>query len=331
MKNPIISVIIGTNTRKEFICEAIESVLNQSIPRDNFEIIVFKSFFNTAIDEFILNNVDRVIELNDEWQGSKWAEAIISSKGEIIAFLDDDDVFSNNKLNHIFNLYSNIHFDYYRNDLSSFTNISQISFETKIENSKIRIVNNKLSSKEKLRTIFNNLSTISSSSTVVSRKFIISCLEDLKSIKIAFDSYLFYAAIFKNVQVIVDRNELTFYRRHDSFTNSNKMDLNNLKNKNRYILDIMFSDYEIIRKLVRGNRTALTLVNNDLTQFKIFSKIYNKSEYIPIRDVVTYFFTINPGRSASKIFYILLYLSTFLSENMTRIVFAKLKSTFSKQ
>ena len=41
---PFISVIITAHNRKEFLLEAVNSALNQTLPKDEYEIIVVKNF-----------------------------------------------------------------------------------------------------------------------------------------------------------------------------------------------------------------------------------------------------------------------------------------------
>ncbi len=95
---PKVSVIIATYNRSHFVCEAIESVLNQTF--QDFEIIV--------IDDGSIDNTKQVLEkygshIQYIFQENKGrAEArntgIKNAKCEYIAFLDDDDIWLPNKL-----------------------------------------------------------------------------------------------------------------------------------------------------------------------------------------------------------------------------------------
>ena len=109
-----ISVIITAYKRKEFIMDAIKSVLNQTLPRKYYEIIVVKNFIDSDIDKYINDNNIKNIFSNDISLSGKSVEAIKSSHGEIISFLDDDDMFYNNKLEYIYDLFkNNINLVYY--------------------------------------------------------------------------------------------------------------------------------------------------------------------------------------------------------------------------
>ena len=52
-KLPYVSVIITAYNRKEFLLNAIKSVLNQRLDKKYYEIIVIKNFRDKNIDDFI--------------------------------------------------------------------------------------------------------------------------------------------------------------------------------------------------------------------------------------------------------------------------------------
>lgn len=96
--DPLISVIIPTYNRSNLVCEATDSVLNQTYK--NYEIIV--------VDDGSTDNTKRVLEKYDSkvryiYQNNKGcAEArnvgIKIAKGKYIAFLDSDDIWLPKKL-----------------------------------------------------------------------------------------------------------------------------------------------------------------------------------------------------------------------------------------
>ena len=94
---PYISVIITAYDRKEFLLNAIKSALNQTLDKKYYEIIVIKNFRDENIDDFINENKIKHI-LMDGTMGKFLCSGIDASRGEIICFLDDDDLFFENKL-----------------------------------------------------------------------------------------------------------------------------------------------------------------------------------------------------------------------------------------
>lgn len=103
---PIVSVIIPTCDRVHFLRRALESVLNQSF--SDFEIIVVDDHSRDGTLEFLKNIRDkriRFISRHDRGGGSAARNTgIASAKGEYLAFLDDDDVWHERKLQRQFEI-----------------------------------------------------------------------------------------------------------------------------------------------------------------------------------------------------------------------------------
>jgi glycosyltransferase involved in cell wall biosynthesis len=100
MVEPLISIVIPTFDRSELAQGAIKNVLDQSY--NNFEVIVVEDGSSTGLDEFIkgLGN-EKVIYASHETNrglGSSRNTGMNLSKGDYIAFLDDDDRWLKDKL-----------------------------------------------------------------------------------------------------------------------------------------------------------------------------------------------------------------------------------------
>ena len=103
MMNKLISVILPTYNRNDYLENSINSVLKQSYT--NVEIIVIDdSSDNKAkavVDKFIKENYDcniKYFHSNRAGQGGARNLGLKNASGEIIAFLDDDDEWYRNKL-----------------------------------------------------------------------------------------------------------------------------------------------------------------------------------------------------------------------------------------
>ncbi|WP_054845398.1 glycosyltransferase family A protein [Sulfuracidifex tepidarius] len=104
---PAISVIITAHNRKKFIVDAISSVLNQTLQKSFYEIIVVKNFEDKTIDNFIYRNNIKDIYLSEEPIGPKYVKGIQNSTGEITCILEDDDKFKVDKLQKVYNKFKN--------------------------------------------------------------------------------------------------------------------------------------------------------------------------------------------------------------------------------
>ena len=102
---PKVSVIIPSYNRFEFLLEAIESVRIQKYP--NFEIIVINDgstqneYYKYSFPEFvkIINLQQNQKELHGFGPGSIRNFGTNEATGDYLAFLDDDDIWLENKLN----------------------------------------------------------------------------------------------------------------------------------------------------------------------------------------------------------------------------------------
>ena len=97
----LISILISTYDRKQYIGRAVKSLLDQNTDKQNFEVVVVKGFLDENIDKFLdANNVKRIF-LNEKSLGKKIAQGVMECKGEFICFLDDDDEFEPNKIHRL--------------------------------------------------------------------------------------------------------------------------------------------------------------------------------------------------------------------------------------
>lgn len=96
-----ITVLITAYNRKEYLIKAVNSVLNQTLDKSYYEIIVIKNFKDNYIDDYLTNNNIKNI-IMDGTEGDYILKGMEESRGKIISFLDDDDIFHNEKLQYIY-------------------------------------------------------------------------------------------------------------------------------------------------------------------------------------------------------------------------------------
>jgi len=98
--SPTVSVIIPTHNRGKMLCRAIDSVLNQTYK--DFELIVVSDGCIDNTDEIVASYADSRISFltHEKSRGASAARntGIRASTGQYIAFLDDDDEWTSNKL-----------------------------------------------------------------------------------------------------------------------------------------------------------------------------------------------------------------------------------------
>lgn len=102
-----ITVIITAFTRRNFLSYAIDSVLNQSY--SPFEIIVAKCFEDEQMETKYGNRGIKFINFDEKKDyGERMVAAIKEATGDIIAFLEDDDMFHRDKVKGLINAYKSL-------------------------------------------------------------------------------------------------------------------------------------------------------------------------------------------------------------------------------
>ncbi len=100
VNNLLVSIIIPTHNRPDFLKKTIQSIVDQSYK--NIEIIIVSNGYNLANKAVVTSFSDpRIIYVEQENSGGPAAprnHGIRLSKGELIAFCDDDDLWMPDKL-----------------------------------------------------------------------------------------------------------------------------------------------------------------------------------------------------------------------------------------
>ncbi|MDE1767800.1 MAG: glycosyltransferase family 2 protein, partial [Candidatus Micrarchaeota archaeon] len=115
MPKPYISVIMTAYNRKQFLNGAVDSVLIQTLDRSLYEIIIMKNF-KTDYDKGWKKEGIKLLYKPDGSSGEFLYEAVKAAKGEVIAFLEDDDQFERGKLSAVYESFTkNPYLVYYYN------------------------------------------------------------------------------------------------------------------------------------------------------------------------------------------------------------------------
>lgn len=100
--HPQVSVIIDTHNYAQYIDKAIQSVLNQSFPRENMEVVVVDDGSTDHTREVVgkYKNIKYIYKSN-EGQASALNLGFRHTKGEIVSILDADDCWYPDKLRRV--------------------------------------------------------------------------------------------------------------------------------------------------------------------------------------------------------------------------------------
>jgi len=260
--NIYISVIIATYNRKEFLLDAIKSAINQTLDKKYYEIIVIKNFEDDIIDNYITKNNIKGIISNNKLLAAKLFEALNVANGNIISFLDDYDLFTNNKLEIVYNKFKN------NNKLCYYHN-GYVPVNDKYE---------KLNSKGD-KGIAVNMSSISIKKDILN-------LDNLKKITYNEDDFIYLSAPESNKKIIKGKEKLTYYMFHNSSsqlitTNLYEFKANRIKYENRNLEQFMSF------KCMFSSSSALRYTNSRIALIKIV--LYFFGVAYPMDNSIYYF------------------------------------------
>jgi len=123
MYSPYISVLILVHDRRKYLFDAVNSVLSQDFPREKYEVIIVKYELDgdKETDRKLEELSVRVINTKEASLGAKIAVGAEEAKGEVLAFLEDDDLFLPGKLSRVYEVLKNDEkIGYYHNEMIFF-------------------------------------------------------------------------------------------------------------------------------------------------------------------------------------------------------------------
>lgn len=219
-KNPLFSVVICDHDRKQYIKEAVESVLNQDISRSLFEVLVVKNYLDVDIDRYLDNNGVKSIFTSAVPLSQKMAKGIENSTGHYICFLDDDDLFAAGKLSRILvfiEKYGRISF--YHNSFTTINERGKINSKIPPKKTSGSIeLKNASEINKKVYLLLRHRSDWYASMMCINREILLSKISVLSNSSASADRLLFLIGISNGDPVICDFEPNTYYRVHESLT-----------------------------------------------------------------------------------------------------------------
>jgi len=219
---PLVSVVITAHNRKEFLTNAVSSVLNQNVSKKYYEIIVSKNFEDTKIDSFLEKNNVKCIYDKQIGIGPRISKCISMSKGAIISFLEDDDSWTPERLSIVIQEFLNDpNLGYYHNAYIPINDKGEITKEWihhKNIRKTIRLKPN-YALRGQLAKVMKYSPDFNLSSICISRDFALQSASKIASINYAVDVLLFFESVYNGYGVMLDHRRLTMYTIHESTMN----------------------------------------------------------------------------------------------------------------
>ena len=220
----VISVIIPVYDRTQFVRRAVRSIELPDAASEDLELIVVT---NVALPPGIFDGLSlqpRVLHSADPSLGGKIAEGAVASKGDVLAFLEDDDLWFPGKLDRIRQIFETERdLAYYHNQfrpVDAFDRPLEISLKSPGRtHSRVRdprrIDAERVSYPTLRRAILDGLD-IGLSSIAVRRSVVLARLDLLRQIRLSVDEFMCYSALASGGLALDDSQTLTGYRIHDA-------------------------------------------------------------------------------------------------------------------
>ncbi len=262
---PRISIVVIAHSRREFLPEAVKSIVEQEYPGNLREIVVVKNFEDLEIDTFLSAVGARTILSTEGPAPRKILEGYRASRGSIIAFLEDDDLFEPGRLRAIDNAFrSNPELGLYRNrfcyvgpDGLPLPEESVRAFGLRRTASASSVLLRDREKPGRARWLAGQFPDFNISSCAASRATIEPVVAYLERMTSAIDTILFFAALVSPSSILFDGSCRTRYRVHSQNASlAGGGTVNERLQRLREVARRSGVDYEIVREFVSRSGRA---------------------------------------------------------------------------
>lgn len=230
-----VSVVITAFGRRDYLSEALESIKNQRDSSFLLEIIVVKNFLDEAIDNLIKSIGGNSILASNAPLCNYVYLGIKASTGKFILFLEDDDIFLDDKISNAIKIMQRYDLSFYHNAYQAtnkgLDSISSVFYRNPI---KPIFVRGRVAAKTSVRRMLKYNGDLNLSSMCISRKLVLDNLdkiEVLKHLSAGPDWFMFLLALNDASNMYLDSIVYSYYRIHDSTVNSTSRDWTMLSEK----------------------------------------------------------------------------------------------------
>ena len=281
-----ISVIIAAYNRKRYLKEAISSVIEQDINRDLFEVIVIKNFYDYDLDTLIRNS-NFVNIYSEEPSYVKFIlNATEKAQGEIISFLEDDDLYLRERLSFTYSAFKN------NKNLGLLkTNFAMFSENREIENNVWKKVKDSIliegrkehNFRTNLKIHQYGIDAVISASAI--RKNLLTVKPSI--IKLYhFDYFLPYITLKNGYDILATNKILTKYRVSNSWTHISTSNYKEFSKNKSHLLENTIQSYYIIKEILNDSDYNGPL-NYQITEMRLELSIINSGK-IEIPNILNY-------------------------------------------
>lgn len=220
---PRLSVIVTAFDRRDYLAEALQSVKAQTLPRDEFEVIVTSNFEDGEVSRIVSNEGYQFVKFAQGGAGAQLAQAIGLSRGEILVFLDDDDLWRPDKLARVKEAFDlNSRLDLHLHTIERIdARGAQIEGRTRADREALarmrdrsaQLIAGRMATSLSIDRVLLSAS-VSSSTLSVRRRTVEAVLPALSRILAAVDYFLLFTALGRGEEALFVNDPMTRWRRH---------------------------------------------------------------------------------------------------------------------
>jgi len=328
--SPRISVILLAYRRKKYLKGGVASALNQTLPRDRFEILVYKDFEDPEIDPYLAANGIRVFTSPPGSPPRTLRTVLEDAQGEILSFLDDDDLFTPDKLAFVDRVFAeDPTLGYFHNgflvveedgkpfDRSPFPQVGERVHIPAGDSRTRRIPPNAL------RLGYNT------SSVSIRRGWVTPFLPSFEPREAELSDVMFLAcALVSGCGILADPTKLTHYRYHDSWSNILHYTFDSIGPIVEFDT-VNIAALNLIDKLAAGT-TVAPLVADDLAYVRFHRSLFvDRADWSPrLPDFVRFFFHGLSRRDFAAVYLIPLHVLSRISPYGARSAYFRLAGRY---
>ena len=277
MEKPYATVIVTAYGRTKYVYEALQSVLSQTLDRKMYEIIVVTDF---EMDPgFISKNNISAVRCERKELGTKIAIALDMARGDIMAILEDDDLWEANKLESIVDIFQSMPEVGFVHNWMRMIGAEGEDIQTSFQDHTTRKMKtagpylldaSKLTYGRARRGIAFAMDYYSSSISF-RKSIIMGNLNALNEISTSTDVFCFYSCLMGGHHLLALPEMLTRYRIHATNLSLGTGDEQKfISRKREYALEVL-KDYSKLRSLasISGKKVVVKLIDWRLSATKL--------------------------------------------------------------
>lgn len=223
---PRMTVVVNAYRRRTFLREAVQSVIDQTLSSDRYEVIVVKDFEDEDLDRWLssLGTRVRVVTEDHPGVGAGLARGVELARGDIVAFLEDDDRFHREKLEATAELFrSDARVGFVRNSYAAIGADGQpvVAWERlRPAPSLDRSLDPSVAPGDDLAWVFRYAPHINVSTMSFRTSLLRAHLDTLRQVGGAVDSFLFVVAAASGARLAIRKDRWNDYRVHPSLSHA---------------------------------------------------------------------------------------------------------------